>query len=410
MLKKAVYQVLRPRHFWREAGFDELSELYVSIMLRSFSINMTGIFIPLYLLGLGYSVTEVMMVIAWYFTFRVAFSDLLSAYTVAKIGPKHSMLIGFGLLTVATSMFLTLPHIMWPLFILGGALGTSVSFFFIPFNVDFSKVKHSAHGGKELGWVTIMDKLGQTLGPITGGIIATLFGNASYIFLAATILLIISVFVLMRTAEPVRINQKLDFKSLKADNLLPDFLSVAGIGIENTVSMFLWPLFLGVFILVGSTAYIKLGVLASVSIIAAILAAYTIGKLIDSRQGRPLLRYSASINAAVHLIRPFITNYPAAFALNVANDTVTVGYRMPYFKGLYDAADDVPGYRIVYLTSIELVSSIAKATVWWLLVLLSLILSAKTVMGIGFLIAAAASLLIMSERFRALEPRAYNHN
>ncbi len=43
MLKKIVYSLLRHRHFWREVGFDELSELYVSMMFRGLSISLPGI-------------------------------------------------------------------------------------------------------------------------------------------------------------------------------------------------------------------------------------------------------------------------------------------------------------------------------------------------------------------------------
>ncbi len=407
MLKKTIHQLLRHRHFWRDVGFDELSELYMSVMLRSFSVNMTGIFVPLYMLQLGYSLTEIMMVVAWYFTFRWLFCDLLSAYTTAKIGPKHTMLIGYGLLTCSTAMFLVLPSIAWPIWLLGGVWGASMSFFFIPFHVDFSKIKHSRHGGKELGYVTMMDKLGQTLGPVMGGILASIFAP-QYIFLVATAFLLISVSILMRTAEPVRLNQRLDFKSLKVDKLKRDFISVVGFGIENTLTMFLWPLYLAIFILAGSAAYLKLGVLASASIVVAILSAYVIGKLIDQRHGRILLRSTAVINAIVHLARPLMNSYPSAFATSVVNDTITVGYRMPYFKGLYDAADDLPGYRIVYIASMEIISSMAKATVWWLFVILSAVVSGKPLFVIGFIVAAIASLVIMAERFRALAPIKYN--
>ncbi len=408
MLKKAVYQVLRHRHFWREAGFDELSELYVSIMFRGLSISLTGLFVPLYMLGLEYSLTSILMVIAWYFTFRIFFCDIASAFTVARIGPKHTMLIGYSLLTISTAMFLCLTQIAWPLWLLGGIWGASASFFFIPFNVDFSKVKHSRYGGRELGYVNIMEKVGSAAGPLIGGLIATVFGP-QYIFLAATILLVIGIIPLLRTAEPVKTRQKLDFSSLKIDNLKRDFISVSALGIENSLTMFLWPLYLGFFVVAGATAYAKLGILWSVSLCAAILAAHIIGKLIDTHRGRKLLKVSAGINAVLHLLRPLVKSYPVAFGINVVNDIVTVGYRMPYYKGLFDAADNLPGYRIVYLTSIEFISSVCKGTVWWLMVLLASVMNPQALFVTGFSIAALASILITSERFKALDP-VYNKN
>lgn len=403
MIRKIIHKVLRQRHFWRESGFDELSELYVSMMFRSMSINMTGLFVPLYMLRLDYGIVSILSVIAWYFTFRFLFADILAGYAVARYGPKHTMLVGYILLLLSTLMFLYLPSTAWPIWLLGGLWGASASFFFIPFNVDFSKVKHSKYGGKELGYINIMDKIGSLIGPIIGGAVATLF-DPRYIFLVAVIFLLFSILPLFETSEPVKLGQKLDFNGLKTDKLKWDFLSVVGLGIENSLTMFLWPLYLGVFVLTGAAAYAKLGILWSVSILIAILVTHIIGGAIDKHKGRKLLRYSATINSSLHILRPLITTYPLAFLTNIANDSVTVGYRLPYIKGLYDAADDLPGYRIVYLTSIELVNSLSKATMWWFLVILAGVLQSRMLFVAGFMIAAFASLLIMTERFKALKP------
>lgn len=404
MLKEAIYRLLRQRHFWREVGFDELGELYINTMFRGLALSLTGLFVPVYLLQLHFSVTAILEVVAWYFTFRGLFCDVLSGYTVAKIGPKHTLTIGYGLLILSTLTFLTLSHITWPIWLLGGLWGLSSSFFFVPFNVDFSKVKHSRHGGKELGYVNIMDRVGQILGPLIGGIVATLFGG-QYIFLAAALVLVIGVIPLLSTAEPVRLNQHLDFKGFKANQLKRDALSFAAMGVENNICLYLWPLFLGLFIIRDSTVYAKLGGLVSISLVVGIFSAYAIGKLIDKRRGRALLRRATILNSSLHLMRPFIQTYPVALGVNIANETITPGYRMPYFKGYFDAADDYPGHRIVYLTSLESIASIAKATMWWILVLLSGVLSARNLTTLGFLIAAVASLTIMTERFKSLNPR-----
>lgn len=393
---------MRPRHFWRNVGFDELSELYASMMIRGLAISLTGIFIPLYLHQQQFSIGEIIMVAAWYFTIRAIATDLLAGYTVAKIGPKHTMLIGHVLLIISTALFLTLPQQGWPVWVLGGVWGASSSFFFIPFHIDFSRVKHAEHGGKELGFINVMERIGSALGPIIGGLVATLFGP-EYIFWSATVLLLISLWPLFRTAEPIKTNQKLDFKGFKVQALSRDYISVMGLGIENTLTMFLWSLLLGVFILAGSSVYAELGAISSVTFVVSIAAARVIGQVIDRKHGRKLLRTAALGNAVLHLFRPFISGFPTALGINMVNEVVTPGYRMPYFKGLYDAADSHPGYRIVYLTSMELISSIAKATAWWLLVILTQVLSGREVINVGFVLAAAASCVIMTERFKALQ-------
>ncbi|MCA9333041.1 hypothetical protein KDA00_04185, partial [Candidatus Saccharibacteria bacterium] len=119
MLQKTVDRLLRSRHPWRMIEFDELSELYVSMLFRGLAISMTGLFVPIYMLRLGYDISSIMMVVAWYFTARFVFTDFFSALTVARIGPKHTMLIGYILLSCNTAMFLTISAFNWPIWLIG---------------------------------------------------------------------------------------------------------------------------------------------------------------------------------------------------------------------------------------------------------------------------------------------------
>lgn len=407
MLKKVIYRLLRQRHFWRDVNFDELSELYINTLFRGLALSITGLFVPVYLLQLHYAITPILEVVAWYFTLRGLGLDILSAYTVARFGPKHTMTIGYGLLILSTLSFLTLPHYHWPILLLGGLWGASASFFFVPFNVGFSKVKHRRHGGKEIGYVNIMDKIGQGIGPLIGGIFATIFGG-QYVFVVGVVFLVMGIIPLFRTAEPVKIKQHLDFRGLDVTHLKRDVLSFAAMGVENNICLFLWPLFLGLFVITDKTIYAKLGILTFVSLLLGIFASHFIGRLIDRQKGRKLLRYAAATNSLLHLTRPFVTSYPAAIGVNLVNETITPGYRMSYFKAYYDAADDHPGHRIVYVSSMEAIASISKATMWWLLILLSTLLSARSVTTLGFMMGAAASWVIMLERYKSLDARAYN--
>jgi Major Facilitator Superfamily len=400
MFKKAIEKVLKRRHFWRQVGFNELSELYVAIMLRGMAVSLTGLFVPMYMLRLGYDVTAVCTLVAWFFVFR-ACTDIFSAYVIAAIGPKHTMVIGYVFQLISTTSFIVLKFVDLPLWFLGALWGASATLFFVPFHVDFSKVKHSQHAGKELGYLNIMERVGSLLGPVVGGLVATLFG-AQYTFALAVVILFLGLVPLFQTAEPVRVHQKISFRTLKVDGLLRNYFAHAAFGVENTLSMLLWPLYLGALVLVTNQGYAQLGVLLSTSFLVSIIAARLIGRRIDQHKGRRLLRQNAVLNAGVHLIRPFVQGYGSAFVVNVANEAVTVGYRMPFVKGMYDAADDLPGHRIVYFASMEFVASVVKGALWWGLVLLSTVTTSRALFGLGFAIAALASLLITTENFKAL--------
>lgn len=401
MVKKYLNKLIHRQHYWRTINFDELSEIYAATMMRSLAISMVGIFIPVYLYKLSYSITFIFMVFASYFSARIVL-DLAAAFTTARIGPKHTMIIGQVLQIASSALFMTLPIVHWPILVVGGVWGSAASFYFIPFHIDLSKIKHKNHGGKELGYVQIMEKIGQVLGPVIGGLVATVF-SPRYIFVISIVMLIAGLWPLFRTAEPVQTKQVLDYGTFPLHKIRKNIPANIGLNIENTLCLMLWPLFLAMFVLPGNTVFAKVGGLLSISVIASIFAARAIGQTVDNNKGRILLRYSAFINAIVYFLRLMVINYPMALVTNIINEIVTTGYRLPYTKGFYDQADDLPGYRIVYISSMEVIGCIGKSTIWWLLVVLSTILSPRTVITIGFAIATIASLMIMTEKFESLD-------
>lgn len=404
MLKKTVHKLLKHRHFWREIGFDELSEIYITMMFRSLAISLTNIFVPLYMLKLGYSVFDVFILMAWYFAGRGFIFDLLAGFSVVRFGPKHTIFYGYILLIFSTVLFLTLPGTHWPFWLIGPIWGGSTSLFCIPLDVDFSKIKHKRHGGKELGYMTIMEKLGGVLGPVVSGVVATLFGG-QYIFLVAAAMLVVGGMPLFRTREPVKTRRPLNLMSLDIRRMKWDLLSFIPFGLELNIYGTLWPLYLALFVLASGAAYAKLGVLASVSVVASMFAAYFIGKLTDRHRGRQLLRFGAITNAVLYFFRPFITTYPGALLINVVRESSNVSYDMPYTKGMYDAVDSMPGHRAAYFTVMEMVDSLTKALMWLVFAILTGIFSNYGLLAGGFAFGALTSLLIMIERFPALDPR-----
>lgn len=328
---------------------------------------------------------------------------MLSAYVVARIGPKHSMLISYLLQILSMAQMVMIARSDWPMVFVALSIAASYSLFFVAFHVDFSKIKHSEHGGKEIGWMVTMEKIGNILGPLVGGLVAYFF-DARYIFIIAATLLLLGAIPLFLTAEPVKIRQHIDFSQLRGSGLRWDYRSYAAVGIENTICMIVWPLFAAVYLL-SDNPYAELGSIASAAIVASLLVARVVGKVIDEHRGRTLLRAGVMLNSIVHLFRPFVTGYTGVLAVNIANEGITVMYRMPYYKGYYDHADDLPGRRIVYIASMEAVAVAARSVMYFIAAAAVLIADPKTVLMSLFVVGSVASCLIMLERFRALGVR-----
>lgn len=400
MFKKIIYRLTYNRHYWRDVGFDELSELYTSMMLRSLATSLVGIFIPFYLYRLGYSIQSILLffgltMLVW------SVLSLVSAYIVARIGPKHSILMSYLLQIFSMVQMVLLANSDWPLMLVGLSIAASYALFFVAFHVDFSKIKHQDHGGKEIGWMITMEKIGNILGPVTGGLVAY-FWDPRYIFVIAAGLLLVGAIPLFLTAEPVKTKQHVDFSSLKGANLTRDYISYGAFGVENTICMIVWPLFAAVYVL-SDNPYAQLGSVASASIIVSIFAARLFGKIVDEHKGRLLLRSGAIINSVIHMFRPFAGGYMGVLAINVANEAVTAAYRMPFHKGYYDHADDLPGRRIVYVATMESVAVFSRSLMFFVAAAAVFVASPRTVLSSLFIVGGVASCFIMVERFKALK-------
>jgi MFS family permease len=399
MLQKFIHKLFRKRHYWRTIGFDELSEIYTSMFLRSFALHIIGIFVPIYLYKIGFSLESVFFWIMCWYIFRI-FYTFLSAKIIAKIGPKHSIALATVIYIVYLSLLMTIKDLGWPLIILAaiGSLGTAL--FMIAFEVDFSKVKHSEHGGKELGYEQIFEKVGAVVGPLMGGLIAT-FIDPRYTIALAIVVLCISLIPLFASAEPTHVRQKIIFKGFPMKRHKRDFISGAVFNNENMITIIIWPIFIAVTILETNT-FAVLGVLAAVGTTIALLASFTIGKLVDEQKGGLLLKSGVIVNAITHIFRPFANSITQVLGINLINEPTTIAYRLPYLKGRFDAADSLPGYRIIYFSLIDMFSSILTVVLWLIICLITFVSDPIVAMKWSFIIAAGLSLLILTQRFAAL--------
>ena len=401
MLQKFIRRLVGQRHFWRTVGLNELSEIYANQLLRSLSLNIIGIFVPVYLYKLGYSVQIILLQYFVVLFYSRLIIDVISAHIVGYLGPKHALAISAMIQIAASCMMVTQQDMHWPIWLLA-LVGTSAySLFFLSLHVDFSKIKHTKHAGKELGFLWIFDRLGAALGPLLGGLLANYF-DPRYAIVVSIVTLIASLIPLFATQETVRTRQKIKFKGLRYRGNMSNFLAHAAFELDNVASIVIWPMYVGIFIFTTDT-YAKLGTAASISTGIALLAAWTIGKIVDSKKSTSLYNGSVITNAVIHGLRIFPRGLFGVVMVNAVNDPVTAAFRMPYTKALYDAADQQEGYRIAYITATIMVGAFTKGTYCLVLWALTMVYPVATLFKWQFLVVGALTLYMLMQRYRTLQ-------
>lgn len=317
-------------------------------------MGMTGGFIGVFMYQEGYSLLFISLFFVCYFAMRTIIA-LPSALFVAKFGPKRANLVSNLMFIPGMAAISLIPHIgIWALainLILGS---TSRTLYEVSYLVNFSKIKHIEHAGKEIGGMEIIDRITSAFSPLVGGLIAFTFGPEVMIVTSA-IILSVSAGPLFFTAEPVRVNQKITLRGFNIKKVWRTILASVAVGIELNISGVQW--YLLIFIIVlggasGNTVYAEIGALGSVTVISGLIAAYVFGRIVDKKRGGELLKFSVFSSSALHLIRPFIQTPLSAAAMNISSEVSATGYKMPFMKGLFDTADSLPGYRIVYVSII----------------------------------------------------------
>jgi MFS family permease len=399
MINALIHRFLKRRHFWRYASFSEIAELYASRLMTMFALRFVLVFASVYLYRLEYSLVFIAFFWAAYYGMKAIFATP-SALIAARIGPKHGLFFANVIFAVALMFLYFSAHlgisaiIVWC--ILQAFAGTLNN---LCYQIDFSKVSHVDHAGKEIGFMNIIEKVASGLSPLIGGIIASLLGPPSAMLLSVMFFLLSAV-PLLRTAEPTKTRQLLVFKGFPWSQTWRNLRANIGVGADVFTSGIAWVMFITIVVFAGdgNEIYAKIGVLASLGLIVGLTASYMYGRLIDHKQGLLLLRASVIANSLVHLLRPTITTPLGIVINNVSNDVATTGYNMAFTRGQFDTAD-TPGYRIVYLTLVETFANLGASIAAFMLTGLIIVFNNADGMKVFFVAMAFLTLLIATPRF-----------
>lgn len=399
MITQLIHRFLKRRHFWRYATFSEIAELYASRLLTMFALRFVMVFASVYLYKLGYTVSVIALI--WcVFYFVKAFLAWPAALAVARFGPKHGILYANIIFAIGLCFLAFADQFGIAAIALWGAFQAFASTFYnLCHQVDFSKVKHADHAGKEIGYMNIVEKIAAGLSPLLGGAVASLAGPGSAIVLSIALFLLSAV-PLLRTAEPTRLHQHITLRGFPWRLMWRSLRANVGFGVDAVASSTAWVLFISAVIFTndGDELYAKIGAFTSVSLVAALVTSYLFGRLIDHRQGLLLLRSSVVLNSVVHLLRPGVSTATGIVMANAANEMATTGYSIAFVRGEFDMAD-TPGYRIAYLAMMEIGANLGACLAALAIAGLTLAYDADGGLKVFFVFAAFVTLLIAAPRF-----------
>lgn len=401
MFQRLISFVLRGRHYWRGVSFDEIAELYTSRLLTVFAINIVNLFAAVYLYKLGYSLAFIALFYGTFYVLRIPFA-LIMAKFVAYYGPKHGVLFASLLRILSLAAFAFVPvageYALLAIAAFGFFQQLSASAYEIAYTTDFSKVKHQAHAGKEIGTMQMIEKIAKVASPLAGGAIASAWSPQATIILAA-LLFVASVIPLFATAEPITTRNRLRVSGFPWRLAAPSLVAQTVVGADFVVSGTVWTLFITVtiFTTLHDNIYVAIGGLASLGVLASVVAAWVFGRLVDKHRGGLLLTLGVIVNTITHGFRPFITTTPGVMGVSIVNESATSAYTLPLTRVLFDVADS-SGFRITYLMYAEMCLAFGAALASLLLWLALQFLAPYYAFAALFVFGAVYELLLLGCR------------
>lgn len=277
MHKKSIHHSIVKLH-------SGLAKFYEHKMFFSFGRDIIDIFIPIYLLTLGFSFPEVLL---WFLAKRAVqpFALRIMSGVSNRIGIKKTILLSLLMFPVYYLLLWQLTFVDWLFFPSALLFGWILTTYWSQELTLFMEVAKSKKAGIQRGTVGSLKNIISFIAPLLGGIIFTLLGMPLLIVLAAVVLLFSIVPLLSIKEAHFRLTiPKHDHT--KKHTIPPHVvgeLLFRGFMHASTTTFF--PVFL---FLLGFTI-LDVGIVGTIFGLSGIVAPLVIGKLIDQNRHRVVI-------------------------------------------------------------------------------------------------------------------------
>lgn len=304
-------------------------------------MGFIGIFVPIYLLTLGYSFTFVILFLSVHHVTLLG-ASFVAAFISNRIGLVRVLQIRFIFLFVYLYLLSLLPE--FPTLFFGIAIlsGIESAFYWEPLNVFFVRNTEDKNTGTALGKLTAVSKIFGVITPVLSALIVVTYGFPALFLVGAFLMMLMMIPILPLSSE------KTDFKfswertkEIYAKNkkyLVPELID----NLAEDAGV-IWT----IFIYLNLLSVLDIGLLGTAISLTGVLFVLTLGKINDTWDRKKLLRIGALLVTLTWVFNFIVGAYfPNALMFYIA--TVLMSFTLkiflyPYGSFLYARArkDDV---------------------------------------------------------------------
>ncbi|MFH1445705.1 MAG: MFS transporter [Nanoarchaeota archaeon] len=348
-------------------GNVELKELYINRIIDLFAISLIGIFIPIYLLKMSFTLPEVFvyLIFLWGTAWIMIF---FAAHISSKIGIKRTIVLRVPIL-ISFLFLLTNLEFLHPAFLYAAAIlaGTSTAFYWTPLNSEFCKNADSKKVGSQSSYLSAIPNIFVIFAPILGGIMLEYFGFHSVLILVM-LLTAISVIPLSFTGECL-INFNYNIRKEKPLKRAKEFSNRFFIqGVFWIVEGVVWPIY--IFMVLGDL--VSVGIAGTLNVLGIAIFTVFIGRMSDKVDKNNIIKIGSVIFAVVWFTRIFASSPMEIFLLSLLGGLSLALIDVPIFAMFSKLSKRNPLSMVV---SREVRLQTGRLTLLFILLLIALFLT-----------------------------------
>jgi len=189
----------------------ELDELYISVALKSLAESFVGIFVPIYLLTLGFDIRLLVIYYAIYFL-SIVFFMILGMKLNSSIGVKKTMslwILFFVIYFLSLHSFgITMPYIIALIW------WAAVALYYASFHIEFSKFTAKNKEATQFSILKIITIVASIVWPLLGALFIEKI-SFNFLFILVSVLMLLSIVPLFFTKDIKTEKFNFSFSKLK---------------------------------------------------------------------------------------------------------------------------------------------------------------------------------------------------
>ncbi|MBI2515159.1 MFS transporter [Candidatus Wolfebacteria bacterium] len=311
-----------------------LTEIYLMHSIHGAAGALIGIFIPIYLLNLKFSLAQI---IVYYFIYSAAvfLFSFFSGWLSLKIGLKGIVILSFPfLLGHIGTLYLLSYGFQTPLFAIAVLNGIQAAFYWFPLHLFFSRHSEIDSMGDQVARFFAWPKLAGILAPLIGaGIVA--FGGFQLLILTAGLIYMASIVPLIYIPE---FSLKIDFRfkkfiSLFKRNTRYFFVEIAE-NIREDAEGILWP----IFVFLTLQKVLSVGLVGTLAGIGSIIFTFLVGRYADKTNKKHLMKIAALMMALIWFARFYFPNEIVFYLSALLTGFFAILLAVPFTSIMYGLA------------------------------------------------------------------------